>query len=69
MELTIAFVINYAKIFVKGGRNVENSKKIIAYLAKRVTKKTLVHSANSTTCFTIYQPIMPKKLGEFKKNK
>lgn len=47
---------------------METTKKIILKLTEKVTKRALVHNANSTTCFTIYQPRPPKSLERFKSN-
>lgn len=45
---------------------METTKKIMLKLVEKVAKRTLVHNANSTTCFTIYQPRTPKSLERFK---
>ena len=50
----------------KGGESDEKTKRIILKLAEKVAEQTLAHNANSTTCFTIYQPRTPKSLEQFK---
>lgn len=48
---------------------MKTSTQIILKFAERVVKQTLAHNANSTTCFTIYQPQTPAKLERFKSKK
>lgn len=45
---------------------METTKKIMQKIAGKIAKQTLVHNANSTTCFTIYQPRPPKSLDRYK---
>lgn len=45
---------------------MKQAQKLILKIAENVAKRTLTHSANSTTCFTIYQPRPPKNLEQFK---
>lgn len=45
---------------------MKTTQKLILKLVDKVAKRTLVHNANSTTCFTIYQPRPPKSLEQFK---
>lgn len=43
-------------------------KFIFANVLKKATEKMLKKDANSTTCTAVYQPKVPAKLNEFKKN-
>lgn len=39
----------------------------VAGAAKMLTEKTLVRSANSTSCLIVHEPKAPKSLSKFKK--
>ena len=48
---------------------MKNPQKIMSKLAEKAAERTLLHNANSTTCFTIYQPRTPNSLERFKSKK
>ena len=48
---------------------MKNGKTIVVKIAKNVAEKALRRDANRTTCTIFYQPKIPARLKQFKKNK
>lgn len=51
----------------RGGEEMKKSSSIFAKIAKKSAESALKRDANSTTCWTIYQPKAPIELKKFSK--